>query len=423
MTRDPALEEAILHPDLRHINFFNGRLLTGGDLEAEQSVQHAHARLLGNALGAGVAFGLEVTPAEGSPPGDPVVIVTAGVAISPAGQTLSLQCDQRIALMRPRDPASGDACVFDDCDPQGSAGTLPSGTGFYLLLISPASRPQGRAPVSGLGSGAALCNSRFLAEGVQFRLLPISVTPGTSASRTRNTVAYQCFGLPEEAPNDFLPPALGRFSPPAYGVETRVPTGRLTNSDVPLAIIQWTGSAMGYVDMWPVRRRLTKTPTDTFWEPLIGDRRLAEGEAMFLQFQDHLHRLSGASADLAAISAEDHFAFLPPLGILPVRRDNTSPGFDPARFFGVAHASSDVAMLDAAQLASLLSASFRHEPVRLDSVGKLQLYLIWESVRAAQTGGASQLTMVFANPALPYAGTARFGHARFSRSRFANSVI
>ena len=35
MTRDPALEEAILHPDLRHINFFNGRLLTGGDISPD----------------------------------------------------------------------------------------------------------------------------------------------------------------------------------------------------------------------------------------------------------------------------------------------------------------------------------------------------------------------------------------------------
>ena len=53
--------------------------------------------------------------------------------------------------------------------------------------------------------------------------------------------------------------------------------------------------------MWAVRRRLTKAAADAFWEPLIGDRRLAEGEAMFLQFQDHSHHLAASSADVTTI--------------------------------------------------------------------------------------------------------------------------
>ena len=80
-------------------------------------------------------------------------------------------------------------------------------------------------------------------------------------------------------------------------------------------------------------------------------------------------------------------------------------------------------MLDADQLPALLDSSFRHEPVRLGSVGKLQLYLIWESVRAIEARIASQLMMVFASPSLPYRGTARFGYARWSLSRFSESII
>ena len=76
MTRDLALDEAILDTELRHINFFNGRLLTGGDLEAEQSVQHAHDRHLGRAIGAGVASGLRVALADGSSRTQPVVVVS-----------------------------------------------------------------------------------------------------------------------------------------------------------------------------------------------------------------------------------------------------------------------------------------------------------------------------------------------------------
>jgi hypothetical protein len=138
---------------------------------------------------------------------------------------------------------------------------------------------------------------------------------------------------------------------------------------------------------------------------------------MFFQFQDHSHHLAGAAADVSTIAAADHFVFLPPLGILPVRGTGSPQGFDPSQFFG-AHASTDVAMLDADQLPPLLDSSFRHEPVRVGSVGKLQLYLIWESVRST----ASQLMMVFASPSLPYRGTARFGYARWSLSRFSESI-
>jgi len=86
-------------------------------------------------------------------------------------------------------------------------------------------------------------------------------------------------------------------------------------------------------------------------------------------------------------------------------------------------ASVDVAMLDADQLPPLLDSSFRCEPVRLGTVGKLQLYLIWESVRSIEAGIASQLMMVFASPSLPYRGAARFGYARWSLDRFSESII
>src|SRR4051812_41911183 len=119
MNTDYALTEAILDTELRHINFFNGRLLTGTDLEEEQSAQHAHFRHLGEAIGEGVAFGLGVSPADTSPPDGPVVSVTKGLAVNRAGQTLRLECDQRVALTRSPDPAAADACIFADCDPGG----------------------------------------------------------------------------------------------------------------------------------------------------------------------------------------------------------------------------------------------------------------------------------------------------------------
>jgi len=291
MNTSPALDEAILDSELRHINFFNGRLLTGGDLEAEQSAQHAHSRRLGEAVGAGVAFGLEVTTADTSPPDGPMVNVTAGLAVNRAGQTLRLECDQRIALLRPPDPANADACIFDDCAPKTADTTLASGIGFYALLIAPASRSEGMAQTSGLGNGTAICNSRFLSEGVKFRLLRLNVTAGANANQIRNAVAYQCFGLPGRTANDFVRDALNRTSPASYGAESMVQKDTLTANDVPLAVIEWTATGIGYVDMWPVRRRLTRSGVDAPWDSLIGDRRLSEGEAMFSQFAQQMNEI------------------------------------------------------------------------------------------------------------------------------------
>ena len=410
------LEEPLTDGGIQAINFFNGRLLSGEDLTHEQAMNLLGQRRLGQTIGTGVAFGLEVEKnASQSTASNPVLTIKRGLALNREGQTLWVQNDVDLAIVRSSESAAASGKVFSDCAPSASSVSV-SGDGIYLLVIAPAKEKEGKAPVSGLGNVPAACNSRYTTIGVQFRLVPLNLDPVSSSERARNEVAYQCFGLAEKQPNDFLSTALARLSQPAYGVETHVPTGRLTTREVPLAIIQWTATGMGFVDMWAVRRRLTKAAADAFWEPLIGDRRLAEGQAMFFQFQDHSQHLA-ASADVSTIAAADHFVFLPPLGILPVKGQRSPRGFDPSRFFG-ARASTDVAMLDADQLPALLDSSFRHEPVRVGSVGKLQLYLIWESVRTA-----SQLMMVFTSPSLPYRGVARFGYARWSLDRFSEAIL
>ena len=52
---------AIVNDRTRSVNFFNGRLLTGEDLTAEQKSNRVAHSLLGQAVGSGVAYGLEVS--------------------------------------------------------------------------------------------------------------------------------------------------------------------------------------------------------------------------------------------------------------------------------------------------------------------------------------------------------------------------
>ena len=381
MNSDTALEEAILDTELRHINFFNGRLLTGGDLETEQSTQHTHARHLGMAVGAGVAFGLEVACATDSPLGEPVLIVSKGLAVNRAGQTLRLECEQRVALIRQPEPTAADECIFNDCDPRSAGATFTSGTGFYVLLIAPASKSEEKAPVSGLGNSLALCNSRYLTEGVKFRLLKLNVSPGTDAKKARNLVAYQCFGVPGMTSNDFVQNALTQTPAPNYGVEALVPTGYLTTSDVPLAIIEWNPTGLGFVDQWSVRRRLTKSCANTFWEPLIGDRRLAEGEAMFLQFQDQIADMLDSKLLLSRVVANEQFAYLPPVGFLPLDAGTQGTGVDYKTFFGQMTYREPI-FIEGAQLRSLVSEAINYPPIDTKGTIVVWLYLVRENAQA-----------------------------------------
>ena len=96
-----TLEKPVAQSGIETVRFFNGRLLSGGDMGREQAAQGARDALLATALGSGVAYGLDVqqTPADRALEGA-VVTVKSGLAISPSGQLLRLASDQRLRLAR-----------------------------------------------------------------------------------------------------------------------------------------------------------------------------------------------------------------------------------------------------------------------------------------------------------------------------------
>jgi hypothetical protein len=411
------LEEAILDSELRYINFFNGRLLTGGDLSAEQAANRACSRHLGQAVGAGVAYGLEVTATPGSLPADALVDVAAGLAVNRDGQTLRLGSKQTVALVRPSDQMSTASCVFTDCEPL-AAGTSVSGAGYYLLTIAPASANDGLAPVSGLGNAVATCNSRYLVDGVQFRLLPLNVNPGASSNQTRNLVAYQCFGFPGKGPNDSISSALSGAAPTNYGLELLVPTGRLTKQDLPLAVIEWKGqSGIGFIDIWSARRRIVRRDPGLLWNYFTGDRRVAKAEAIFLQFQDQVQALLVSQPNATSIGASDLFALLPPIGFLPIAIGGSTPGFNYRTFFQNKTHREPV-FIEGAQIVSLMQDALSYPPIDLSSSDMVWLYLVRENMQAVQTG-PSQAYMIFVNGQVRYRGAARYDLNRSNYSNFA----
>src|SRR5438093_549282 len=93
-----ALQDPILDGGIPFTAYFNGRLLSGEDLARDQQGNRFARRRIGQAIGDGVAFGLEIAEATGeSTKSSPVLTVLPGVAINRNGQTLALGLNDRIA--------------------------------------------------------------------------------------------------------------------------------------------------------------------------------------------------------------------------------------------------------------------------------------------------------------------------------------
>jgi len=320
------------------------------------------------------------------------------------------------------------------CQPPSTQLTNP---GIYLLTIMPASGYQGQVPATQLNSGGVgtACISQYDTAGVQFRLLPLmlsqtgtglqpslftlanqiqsqldsdpsvaSVAP--ALSKFRNGLAYACFGVEQLAANRGDPFQFVSQAP-SYGlVDEAREVGLLTDCEVVLALLYWTQGGLQFIDLWSVRRRLTPRSGTPQWPLVYTDRRRGEAEAMFLQFEDQVQSILDTETNLAAVTVDSYFMFLPPAGVLPVTGDRitavtgtpATPAFDPPGFFG-SHASRDIATTDGNLLRELFASALDYEPIPLAATGEIQLYLVWENLQAVNAGGSARLALIFASPA------------------------
>jgi hypothetical protein len=419
------------------ISFFNGRLLSGEDMAAEQQANRAGRRLLGKALGAGVAYGLEVIRTVGAADTDPYVTVQPGLALNEDGQTLLLEKPVDISLRYLEAAVTTVFTGFAVCQDERTsfAQAQPSpftntGDRMYVLLISSAEVSVGRAPVSGLGNIDAGCNARYNVEAVTFRLLPLGLHDNDykPLHKLRSHVAAACIVTPNAARDPFgaLPQSDGLLDKLRVAADNEK---RLKSCDVPLAAIYLEASGrVRFIDLWSVRRRITTRYTDARWGVLSSDRVVTEGEARYMQFQTHIHELltnqqqeafPGQPSNPNQIAADQRFVALPPAGILPIVGANSPGGFNWQTFFG-AHAPEYPDTTDSTMLPGLLRASFGQQPLMVGDLddGPLRLYYIHENKAAVEAGDVAQLALVFARRSLPYVGVARFGEAAWEANRF-----
>jgi hypothetical protein len=404
---------------IRSVNFFNGRVLTGEDLSDEQEAQRQARRLLGRAVGEGVAHGLEVSEApESSTSQSPVITVEPGIAVNRAGQTLRLGERTEVGLVRREDAPAGEqvGVTFRDCAPLRHSVYVPSES-VYLLTVAPAEGREGRAPAAGGGSVPSAFNTRYLVEGVQFRLIEaVTGSRVGDLATLRNRVAYSCFGVESTRHTQSNPfgPALE-----SYGLLDGLRPELLTDCEVPLALIYWSNvRGLEFIDMWAARRRLTEPAHSRRWHALVGDRRAAESEAMVLQFQDQVADMY-SSVNLSAAVVTQNFRYLPPAGLLPeARRDATGKNFNgvnPATFFG-ARLLRGPDFVDGAVLRSLLADAAHYEPVDVTRGDPVWVYRVVQNEQAFNAAANIQPYVVFTNAQMPFRGAARLDLARFDLS-------
>lgn len=397
----------------RSINFFNGRLLSGEDLTTEQITNRVAHGLLGQAIGDGVVYGLEVQESGASSTLQvPTLAITRGLAINKNGASLMLDTDTELALVKPPTATNGTSVIFQDCTPP-QPGAYIAGAGVYLLTVGPAKDSQGLAEVSGVSTTQAPCNTKYNIQCVQFRLIPIDLdeTERSDTNHLRNLVAYKCFGVADQTKFVTDP-----FGPPltSYGLLDQLRSNQvLTNCEVPLAVLYWTTNlGIVFVDMWAVRRPVFPQAATEMWAPVAGRRRMAEGLAMFLQFQEQINDMvefgvSGAA--LTSIVAADYFRYLPAAGFIPIGSIKASVGFDYLQFFS-SRTYNNPMFIEGAKLEELITCSTLYPAIDFSNREMVWLYRVRENMQsvASSTANPLQPFMIFTNGHIPNLGRAQF---------------
>ena len=431
---------SILEGGIRSPNFFNGRLLSGEDLNMEKAANRDARRRLGRALGDGVAFGFDILEnTQLSTIERPVVTITPGLAVNRMGQSLMLTTNTDVTLAPSVEREEPAARTFYHCTPT-SPEVYIAGGGVYLIVVHPAVEKEGRAPMSSLGNGSASCNARNVVECLRFRLIKLPLTDEElgDVPHLRNVVAYKCFGVTDPGYTDYVSNPFGEHEP-GYGMLDSMRPNTLTDCDVPLALIYWnTKDGIGFIDLWSVRRRITPPTSDSPWLTLTSPRRMSVGEAMFLQFQEQVADFIQQEDNPASLNALSCFGVLPPIGILPLDSGASGKGVNPVTFFkeltvraafstvgdlvpAKKHAISDGIYIEGSQIGELVREAVLYPPIDLDSKELIWLYVVRENMHSIEEKlvPAARPYAIFVNGHVLYRGGARFDVNRWNYSNYA----
>jgi hypothetical protein len=172
-----------------------------------------------------------------------------------------------------------------------------------------------------------------------------------------------------------------------------------------------------FIDTWLVRRPVIPEAVSSAWAPVSSRRRMAEGLAMFLQFQGQINEMlkpGVITAPLTSIVATDYFAYLPPVGLLPLTSVQALIGFDYSQFFSdVTHRCAQISdglcapvFIEGAKFEQLAYRSLLYPPIRLGDEEMVWLYWVRENMQPS--AGQARPYVIFTNGHVPDQGLAQF---------------
>lgn len=433
---------SIFEDGILNTNFFNGRLLTADDLKTEQQANRQHHSQLGRAVGEGVVSGLEVVLPGGALSGGCTVRISSGLAINRTGQTIALNADAvEVRMVEEQETVKADEGRFTDCKVKSE---MITGTGLYILLISPASDFIERAPMSGPGGNGRItgCGKRYEVEGVQFRTVKLddgltddtraalnelkTGTDAASVSMMRNIAAHACLGTEDK--EAFVKDPFNFADQVAYGAIDKLRAigdskNSISDYDVPLAILYLTADGIRFIDMWSVRRRTHSRLTSSMRPLLANQRRIAEADACFLQFHDCISNMTeniAGQSELASVKAASNFRFLPSAGFLPVNEFDCKKGFDYRKFFSDITYRKPV-FIEGSVVESLIRNSLSYPPLYVNTKRFIWLYFVRENIEEVKKNKPDppQCYLVFTSGHMAYQGNARFDANCWDYANFA----
>jgi hypothetical protein len=414
-------------------NYFNGRPLAAEDLTTDQASRRLQIAQLGRAVGAGVAYGLQVNQAPVAPGSSgpaTSVIVAAGVAVNRRGRPLALPADIEVLLTVTTPSAPSGPGLFADCQPPQASATVVS-SGVYILAISPASDYEGAVvsvDLSGADPTRSGCGSANLIEGVLFRLIGLNFdtlqgvsaanvqaiqnllgsTDLASQSLLRNRLAHIFFDTDDWSAwgTNYNQVWAGDSPDEPFGLLGSLRANNVLSAcDVPLALIYWNQSGIVFVDRWAVRRGIEPIAYELGF-PLVASSAHPLARAALCQFQEQIEWLAGqigTDPSLANNPISTLFAYLPPVGVVPVFEpgpmgspSTSTGGFSRLAFFG-ALGPANPSVISLADLAGLLQKADSQPPFSVASTQVLGLYWIKENFQAVSQGQTAQLYAAFAS--------------------------
>ncbi|MDH5179222.1 MAG: hypothetical protein OEY07_06110 [Gammaproteobacteria bacterium] len=381
--------------------------------------------------------------------------VTKGLAINPAGEIIGLpNQDVKVALSKSLKVVDFSEPDFYNCAGPPGNQHLPNGAGVYILVMSPTAGFKERAPKSGLGDNGVVkgCGSRYVQEGVQFRLVefdPLSmnsysnetrdmltdellnkVTPVQRAdeanvSKLKNVLAHVFFGTEQKMLMRAQGLSMATMSPVKKQItafDYLFEQELIRECDICLAVLYWTMEGVIFLDNWSVRRIVANNEGYGVNVPgnIIFDR--DESVAVYMQFQNHIYDLMKKSPAPHLIQAQDYFYFLPPAGILPL----ISAGYVGYAVNDFFHGmiKHEPVYVEESQLGCLFDLSFKYPVKYVKDDVLIWLYYGQENNRLNESGELPQQRfVVFTTGHMPYFASPRYDLSRWSYSNYISGLL